>query len=115
MRVVKIGENAYKLYIADNPESRTQGLSDIESMHRFEGLMFKFDDAQRYSFWMKDMRFALDFVYVKDEIIVDLIRNKTPESYPESIMPQQPVDTIIELRAGEIDRSNPQIGDHIDL
>ena len=38
------------------------------------GMLFIFDDPQKYGFWMKNVKIPLDIVYIdKEGIIVDLI------------------------------------------
>lgn len=112
---VKIGANLYTLYIADTPEKRTQGLSNVRTMPHSVGLAFIFEQAAPHSFWMKDMYFPLDFVYVNEGKIVDLIENVPPESYPSTILPQYPALVVIELNAGQVKEGGLKIGDPIEL
>lgn len=112
---VPIGSRTYKLYIADTDEKRTHGLSDVESMSSFEGMAFVFPQADMHSFWMKDMQFPLDFIYVADRIVVDLIEDVQPDSYPSTIQAKAPADTVIELNAGQIKKNGIRIGDPLTL
>jgi uncharacterized membrane protein (UPF0127 family) len=112
---VPIGSKTYKLYIADTDEKRTHGLSDVESMSSFEGMAFIFPQAEMRGFWMKDMQFPLDFVYVADGIVVDLIESVRPDTYPSTIQAKAPADTVIELNAGQIKENGIKIGDQLKL
>ena len=52
--------------VLDTPELRTKGLSGILFLPVYEGRWFVFDEAGMYGFWMKDMNFPIDIVWVDD-------------------------------------------------
>ena len=110
-----LGKYNYSLFIADTDEKRTNGLSNIELMSVSEGMMFVFDKPDFYNFWMKDMKFPLDFIFLKDNKVVDLLENIIPETYPKSFTSKTEADKVIELNAGEIKKSEIKIGDKIDI
>lgn len=112
---VTIGSKTYTMYIADTEEKRAQGLSGVEHMNSTDGLAFIFDVPYNYAFWMKDMNFPLDFIYVDQGKVVDLIENVLPESYPDTIQPSVPASIVIELNAGQIHENGVKVGDPIEL
>lgn len=112
---VSIGNNLYHLYVADTDPLRVQGLSNIVKLKTDQGMIFTFPNRDRHSFWMKDMRFNLDFIYVDGKEVVDVRENISPDTYPVYITPDKLCDKVIELRAGEIQKSNIQVGDSINI
>src|SRR6476660_9003938 len=50
--------------LATTADQRTRGLSGRDSMPRDAGMLFDLGTTQNTSFWMKDMRFPLDMVWV---------------------------------------------------
>lgn len=108
---VKLGNDTYTLYISDTIPRRTQGLSDIIAMDKLEGMAFVFDEPSHYGFWMNRMNFSLDFVYVREGKIVEIIKDVSPDTFPNTITPKEPADIILELNSGQIDASDIQVGD----
>ncbi len=112
---LNLGKYNYLLVIADNNEKRANGLSNIELMSVNEGMMFVFDKPDFYYFWMKDMNFPLDFIFIRDNEVVDLLENITLETYPQSFTSKVQADKVIELNSGEIKKSGIKIGDKLDI
>ena len=113
----KVGENIIKAEIADTKEKRTQGLGGRDSLASDSGMIFIFDKEDRYAFWMKSMKFPLDFVWIKDEKVVDFIKNAQAPKIGQKdselplYAPNQPIDSLLEVNAGFIDSRNIKVGD----
>src|SRR6185436_18462817 len=67
---VRIGDNVFSVEIAETPETRAQGLGDRASIGANNGMLFLFDAPGNYGFWMKDMRFSIDIMWIKDNKVV---------------------------------------------
>jgi uncharacterized membrane protein (UPF0127 family) len=78
-------------------------------------MIFVFDKPDYYSFWMKDMRFTLDFIFIKDNEIVDLLENIQPQSYPKTFTSKKPADKVIEVKAGTIKNLKIKIGNFVQI
>lgn len=104
--------NGQKLRIetATTDAQKTQGLSGRTSLCSDCGMMFLFKDPGVYGFWMKDMKFSLDFIYLNNDEVVWLIENVSPQTYPEVIMPKRTFDKVIEVNSGTVSRLNIKIG-----
>ncbi len=90
--------------IADNDEERRLGLSYFKSLPINQGMFFKFDTARTYAFWMKDMNFPIDIVWLKSigngyYQVVYTVENATPGSYPQRFTPDTPADAVLEVNA----------------
>ena len=112
---VQIGSNRYHLYVADDDSKRTKGLSYSKKLNSDEGMLFIFPTAGKFGFWMKDMNYSLDFIYLNNNQIVDTLVNITPNTFPKVFTSDKSADKVIELNAGEVARSKLEIGSNIDL
>jgi len=111
-----INKQTIYLTIAETPEEKAKGLSSQQSMPESQGMIFVFDQAGRHSFWMKDMLFDLDFVFIKGNQIVDIIGNvpfpKKNET-PLAVNSRVDFDKVIELNQGITEKTNIGIGDKV--
>lgn len=114
--LVIINEQTIYLTIAETPEEKSKGLSNQQSMPDSQGMIFVFDQAGRHSFWMKDMLFNLDFVFIKDNLVVDVIDDvpfPKKNEVPLAVNSRADFDKVIELNQGIIEKVNIEIGDKI--
>lgn len=107
------GENVC-LEIADTPRERQQGLSGRRTLREDMGMLFVFEREFQPSMWMKDMNFALDFVWIDEQgVIRDIHTNVTPETYPRTFSPKEEVQFVLELLSGGVDRYSLEEGKKI--
>ena len=103
--------------VADNDSTRKKGLSGRESLASNSGMLFKFDKVGFYSLWMKGMKFPLDFIWIKNGLVVDLNKNVSPQVVNQLdtdlpiYTPKEIVDSVLEVNAGFIDANKISIGD----
>mgnify|MGYP000343629812 CR=1 FL=1 len=64
-------------------------------------MLFPFDPPSQPEFWMKDMKFPIDIVWVStDQKIVGVERDVQPNTYPDSFANKdKPAQYVIELKA----------------
>lgn len=110
---IKINGKIIKVEIADIQEKRIQGLSGRQSLPENQGMLFVFNTSDHYSFWMKDMNFDLDFVWIKGDEVVEITRNVRPEDYqpPKSLSSKNKINKVLELNAGVAEKLNIKVGD----
>lgn len=115
-RTMYVESTPIAVTIADNDEERRQGLSGVESLGEFEGMLFVFPEEDRYGMWMKDMRFPLDMIWINNESrIVHIEENVKPESYPDTFVSDEPARFVLEANAFFADRANVTEGDEVSL
>ena len=119
-KIIKIGTNEYTVEIADTEVLRSQGLSGRTSMAKNQGMLFVFTQPSYQYFWMKEMNFPLDFVWINDNIVVDITQNVLIPINGDlnsltSFTAKSPFDKVLELNAGTISSDNIKIGDIIKL
>lgn len=100
----------FKLYIAKDPKDYQIGLSKYNKLPQDYGMLFSFEKADYYSFWMKEMKFPIDIIYMRDNQIVTIIKNApVPKTQYESLpvyKPTQPADEVLEVNAGISEKYN---------
>lgn len=97
-----------KIEVADEPHELTSGYSRRLPISQGQGMLFLFPEVAPRSFWMKDMRFALDIVFLRDNRVVDVFERVPPPARgqdPVTVrVPEPGADAVLELRAGEAKR-----------
>lgn len=113
---IKLGSDTYDLYIADTNNKRVLGLSGTKSLCDKCGLLFIFDNEDYLGFWMKDMFFNIDIIFLdKNGYIIDIYKDLSPQSYPKVFYSSQLARYVIELKSGDSTKINLQKGDKIDF
>ena len=113
----KINNLTLELEIADDFNERKQGLSNRETLCKDCGMLFIFPDKQVRNFWMKDMNFPLDIIWINDDKIEGINENLLPEGEVpgktySSILP---VNYVLEINAGLANEYGLEAGDRIEL
>lgn len=108
------GNTQIQLERVSSPEKLQKGLSDRQSLPQDQGMLFIFNSAGKECFWMKDMNFPLDIIWLNsDKRVVTIKENVAPETYPESFCPDAPAQYVIEVNAGVAKKSNITIGSQL--
>lgn len=112
---IKINSIDIMVDIADNDYSRIAGLSNRDEMCANCGMLFIFDNSDMHSFWMKDMRFPIDIIWIKNNRIVEIMENiEIPSNGSiKSYRPVVPSDMVLEVNSGFVGKNNINIGDKI--
>ncbi len=113
---LQINDRCVTLAVADTQIERNQGLSNREDLPNDEGMLFLFDNPDRHGFWMKDMNFPIDIIWLDDENqVVDLKQSVSPETYPETFEPSKNAKKVVELNAGFANQENINRGDALKI
>lgn len=87
-----------KVSVADTEREWQQGLSGTKRLPEGVGKLFVFDTPALYGFWMKDMRYPIDIVWIDDVWqVVGITRDVAPETYPAIFYPPKPVTYVLEV------------------
>jgi hypothetical protein len=113
---VILGGSEISVEVANTPDLRTRGLSGHVRHDVNEGMLFIFNDAEQYSFWMKDMSFPIDIVWFDSQYrVVYVKKNAEPTSYPEVFTPTAPAQYVLEVPAGFFSSHNLKVGDELKI
>jgi uncharacterized membrane protein (UPF0127 family) len=80
-RQVNVTVNGLALvaYIASTDEQRVKGLSVKDSLAENEAMLFVFDYESDHTFWMKNMKFPIDIIWIdSDKSVVHIEPNLQP-------------------------------------
>lgn len=95
---------------ATNDEARERGLSHRPSLERGTGMLFVFDTSGKYGFWMKDMQFPIDIIFIHDGVVDAVARDRSPGDL-SPVFPATVADQVLEVNAGEAHGIQP--GDRV--
>jgi len=96
--------HTFTLLEAKTVEETQKGLSDRSSLDKSTGMLFVFEKADAYPFWMKNMKFPLDIIYIKGDKIIDVFQDvpvpAQNDTNPPIIRPHEAADKVLEINAG---------------
>ncbi|MDD5165618.1 MAG: DUF192 domain-containing protein [Candidatus Pacebacteria bacterium] len=96
-------KGSVKAFIAKDDATREAGLSGQKMLPKGVGMIFAFDTAGKYGFWMKDMDFSLDMIWIDaNKRVVGVTKNVLPSSYPFVFMPPKDILYVLEMNAGSV-------------
>ena len=97
--------------IAETPSQKAQGLSGREQLCDNCGMLFLLEEYQEHSFWMKEMKFDLDFVWIEGNRVVEINKNISYiKGEQEKISPDVLADKVLEINAGKASEWEIEIG-----
>jgi uncharacterized membrane protein (UPF0127 family) len=102
--------------VARTPAEQVRGLSGRPSLTPGTGMLFVYDRPQPVSIWMKDMRFPLDILWIRDGRIVQIQKKAPPmpPAGPERIYTAT-ADQVLEVPASFTDRKRIRVGDSVQV
>jgi hypothetical protein len=107
------GRYVFQVWIADNNQSRQQGLMFIKELPADQGMLFLFERPEFASFWMKNTTVSLDIVFIAPGGLVVNIAHNTPPLSLAPIESVAPVTSVLELAAGTAARLGLVAGDRV--
>ncbi len=111
---VEINGVRVNIQVASTVEEQTQGLSGRESLSDNEGLLFVYERPGFPNFWMKDMNFPIDIIWINaDEYVVDTTENLGPDTYPQTFSPIEPTKYVLEVNAGYVQENEIEKGNKV--
>ena len=113
---VKIAGKILKVSLALTLEEQEQGLSGRNKLREDESMLFVFDYINKHPFWMKDMNFAIDIIWIGENLrVVYIKKNAQPESYPETFLPKQDAKYVLEVLSQFSEKNNLKEGDRVEF
>lgn len=107
------------LEIARTPEQQALGLMnrDRDTLPDNQGMVFPFNTPRPAQFWMKNVRFSLDMLFVRRGKVQAIEANVPPCIIEPCAVygPNVPVDGVIELVGGQAEALNIQPGDTVTI
>ena len=95
--------------LAITPEQRQKGLMFRTHLPEKTGMLFVWPQAEIIRMWMKNTYIPLDMLFLNNNYVVHTAQNTTPLS-KQLISSKQPVDMVLELPAGSIEKYGLNVG-----
>lgn len=117
---IQVGGQNIFVEIVNTDATRAQGLSDRKELKNGQGMLFDFTNTSltRPSFWMKDMHFDIDIIWINNGTIIGITPNvpapSTPNNLP-SYPPPSDVTHVLEVPSGWSERTNTKVGDLVKI
>jgi|GEM_PF-1031945 len=114
---MQIGSLDYELQIADTPAKKSLGLGERGGLAEGKGMLFVYRDLESPKcFWMKDMSFAIDIIWLDADSRVSHIEHSlSPATYPQTFCPDGGGKYVIELPAGSAEAAKLRAGDQLEV
>jgi uncharacterized membrane protein (UPF0127 family) len=113
--IVSIGKKEFSVEVADTLPKQIRGLSGHAPLAEGQGMLFLFGFARQQAFWMKDMLFPIDIIWIQDGKVIGFAEDapvptgmNTPTFYSPA-----PADTVLEVSAGTVKREGIKVGDAV--
>ncbi len=114
---VKIKDKVIWVDLAQTSEEKAKGLGGRAELADDEGMLFIFSNKDLPVFWMKDMNFPIDIIWLDGNNVVDITENiPAPEKGQKDLplyQPSQKVDYVLEVKSGFVQENNIRIGDEV--
>lgn len=116
IKYVKIAGQNIKVDLALTSAEQEQGLSGRPSLDNNTGMLFIFENPGDYPFWMKDMNFPIDIIWVGEDLrVVYIKKDAKPELYPEIYNPEKDAKYVLEVDSAFSEKNNLKEGDRVEF
>lgn len=105
----------YEVKIAQKLEDLRQGLMNVRSLPKSEGMLFDLRNYPHTSMWMKNTYISLDMLFLDCSfVVVDVHENAVPLSL-DNISSDKDFCYVLEVNSGEVKEHKLKIGDKVFL
>ena len=118
--MVTIGAATWLVELAITGEQLARGLSGREFLPAGTGMLFIYQQEGNRTFWMPDMRFPLDMVWIGGNCEVADVTLNAPIPLPGQsrndlprFSPNAPARYVLEINAGEFESQGINVGDSV--
>jgi hypothetical protein len=117
LKRVCINDNCFKVEIAQSNREKAKGLMERESLAEDAGMLFVYNGEDYRSFWMKNMNFPIDIIWInKDKEIVGITNNVPPcEDRCISYKSPRKAMYVLEIGADLTNKLGIKVGDKMDF
>jgi len=101
-------------HVVESQSDRALGLSIYDELESDRGMLFIFSKKDKHGFWMKDMKFPIDIIWLDETKRIVWIEQKVqPASYPKVFTPPSQALYVIETVEGYTDYHRISVGDYV--
>jgi hypothetical protein len=114
----EINGHVFSLYLATTAQEQEVGLAKFNKIDKNQGMLFIFQKQDYYSFWMKNMQFSIDIIFINKDKVVDIFQ-KIPVSENNNNLPiyktREKADKVLEINSGLSEEYGIKIGTEVRL
>lgn len=109
-RTITVSDRSYQVEIVRSREAMAEGLAKYDRLENDQGMYFDLSTKHLPTFWMKNMKFDIDIVWISDDLVVAVSQGyaATPE---RRISPESPVNAVLEVNQN----SGIKVGDQVKI
>ena len=117
---IKVDSKNLLVEVVNSDSSRSIGLSGRESLPDDTGMLFDFTNTQNTtpSFWMKDMKFDIDIIWINENKIIGITKNVPAQENNSNLptySPPSEITHVLEIPSGWSEINKIQIGDELQI
>jgi uncharacterized membrane protein (UPF0127 family) len=117
---IKLDDEVMNVLVADTNYRQKKGLGGRESLGKYDGMLFIIYPPHRAPIVMRDMKFAIDIIWLKNGKVVDIKKNIKPEPNKTEeeltkYKPEKDANAILEVSSGWVNEHNIKIGDKLEI
>ena len=114
---IKLAGRVLNVEVAKTPLAQEKGLSGRAGLKPGSSMLFVFPAPNYYGFWMKDMKFSIDIIWVEQGKVVEIAANTPPDDSPDRPIyrPREPASLVIEVPAGFSQKYGLKVGDRVEV
>ena len=111
---LRLGARSFEYETARTQAEQEKGLSDRTSLPKNRAMVFAFDQPAIQCFWMKDMNFPIDMIWLDaNKTIIHIEQNVQPNTYPHAFCPHSPAKYVVEVNANTSAEAGIKVGDQV--
>jgi uncharacterized membrane protein (UPF0127 family) len=104
--------------LAVTEAERARGLMFRETMEESQGMLFIFEEEERHRFWMKNMRFAIDILWLDRQRKIIHCEPQAPPCQQDpcpTYGPDAPAAFVLELQSGFTEKHSLKLYDRVEF
>lgn len=112
-RTVQVNGASFNTEVPTNQTEFDKGLGGRPCILSNQAMLFPFKQPGQYAFWMKDMKFPIDIIWISaDHKVVAMEVNEQPSTYPDKFVneKQRPAQYVLETKANRSKELNINLG-----
>lgn len=117
---IQVANHKLLVEVVNTDESRAQGLSGRAKLESNQGMLFDFTNSniKQPSFWMKDMKFDIDIIWIFNGSVIGITPNIPAPTDPSNLPSYGPpgdITHVLEVASGWSAKQKIKIGDKVKL
>ncbi len=111
-----VGQSHFTVELARSSAEQALGLGKRGGLNPDSGMLFIFSKPSIQNFWMKDMEFPIDMVWIdENKKVIGFAENALPEDFPKVYSSPKPASYVLEIGAGQVKIKSIQVGDEVNF